>query len=92
MARDTTDFVTTSIVLRPGAGQRSTSTDWYRCHQEIIGAVTLDRLTIQTTSVEAFREVAELCTEVADRMQQMYAEVAASRPDGEEGAPEGGRP
>ena len=88
MARDT-DFVTSSIVLHPGADKRSTSTQWYRYRQEeqrkVIGAVTLDRLTIQATSVEAFRELAELCTEVAARMEQMAAE-AAQAPKSVEGA------
>ena len=86
MARDT-DFVTSSIVLHPGANERRTSTQWYRYPhepQKVIGAVHLDRLTIQATRVEAFRELAELCTQVAARMEQMYAE--ASAPEAGEGA------
>ena len=86
MARDT-DFVTSSIVLRPGANERRTSTQWYRYGQEprkVIGAVDLGRLTIQSTSVQAFREVAELGTQVAARMEQMDAEAAA--PEAGEGA------
>jgi hypothetical protein len=89
MARRT-DVFTGAVVLHPGSGERRTSTHWYRYQQdpqepqEVIGAVTLDRLAIQTTSVQAFRELAELCTQVADRMDQMYAEAAM--PETGEGA------
>jgi hypothetical protein len=73
------DLLTSTIVLHPGVGERRTATQWYRYRQEprkVIGAVELNRLTVQSTSVEAFREVAELCTQVATRMEQMYAETA----------------
>jgi hypothetical protein len=81
------DLLTSTIVLTPGAGERRTATQWYRYQQEprkVIGAVELNRLTIQATSVEAFRELAELCTQVAAQMEQMYAEEAAA-PEAAEG-------
>lgn len=86
-----TDLLTSTIVLTPGAGERRTATQWYRYQQEpqkVIGAVELHRMTIQSTSVEAFREVAELCTQVAARMEQMYAEAAQAAPRAPE--PDGG--
>ena len=84
------DVFTGTLFLHPASGERRTSTHWYRYRQdpqepqEVIGAVTLGLLAIQTTSVEAFRELAELCTQVADRMEQIYAEATA--PETREGA------
>jgi hypothetical protein len=77
-SRDTDSFLGT-VILFPGAGGRETRAHWYQ--QRVIGAVelapSLGAVTIQSTSVEAFREVAELCTQVAARMEQMYGEAAA---------------
>jgi len=93
MARDT-DFLTSTIVLYPGAGERGTATQRYRyrCEQEtpqeVLGAVHLDRLIIQSTSAEAFRQLAGLCTQVAERMEQTCAEAAEPAPGA--AAPEAG--
>jgi len=81
-----TDWFRGTVILNPDAGGRWTNAHWYR--DAVLGAVEFGQLTIQSDSVEAFRQAADLCTQVAARMEQMYAQAAQATPPAPEGREE----